>query len=710
MKNFLDLKWISSHPIAQFSIAIALGAISFFVVVGPQTLDFHNISWLQVGDPATHYLGWAFFRDDTWRFPIGLNPHFGSEIATSIIFSDSIPLIAFLLKPFGSLLPQPFQYLGLWVLVCFCFQAFFGFQLSKIITTDLWIRYAIVIIFIFSPPMLARFGETTSLCAHFLILAALYLNLRSNNDRQSLWWILLLTISVLVHFYIFVLILALWLADLADRLRCSIISTKFFLMEIVLGIFLILVVMWQAGYFSVPVDGLPLGAYGEDALNLNALFNPAGWSYVFPSTPYFYHAVAGFNYLGLGVLLVMPMTFIMAWRHLGCVYRHTQSHLFLVLALLLMTSFSISNTIHVGSLIVSIALPTELTKLATIFRASGRIFWPVYYAIVFFCLYWAFKKLQLNRARVLVYLIAIIQVADTSAGWLKSKAELNHRAQSEFQHINRFQSSFWQDARSRYHLYKKLTPLNQSTDWETLAYLAQANKSATNSAYFARANQNKLSLEAQLNSQRIISGKLEPSALYFLENRDVFRYAPYIKESDLLAFIDGMNVLAPNWHDCATCRPIATENLIKHTIAVFKDDGGFQFPGINTQLANYVFISGWARPEAWGIWSEGRYSEIALPGFLNQGAFLRIKARALINQRHPNQVVEVFVNGKHNQRVILAENENNQILITLPKSVASEVRIGFAFSNPVTPNALGLGDDTRQLSIGITSLEYQLLD
>ena len=101
---------------------------------------------------------------------------------------------------------------------------------------------------------------------------------------------------------------------------------------------------------------------------------------------------------------------------------------------------------------------------------------------------------------------------------------------------------------------------------------------------------------------------------------------------------------------------------------------------------------------------------MALPGFLNQGALLSIKTRALINHRHPNQVLEVFVNGKLNQRVILTKSENNQILITLPKSISPELRIGFAFSNPVSPQALGLGDDTRQLSIGITGLKYQLLN
>jgi len=35
------------------------------------------------------------------------------------VFFDSIPLLAFLFKPFTSLLPEPFQYFDLWLLACF---------------------------------------------------------------------------------------------------------------------------------------------------------------------------------------------------------------------------------------------------------------------------------------------------------------------------------------------------------------------------------------------------------------------------------------------------------------------------------------------------------------------------------------------------------------------------------------------------------------
>ena len=53
------------------ALRIAVPALSFlaglayaFVVIGPRVLKPFKLSWM-VGDPATAYLGWAFFRQET---------------------------------------------------------------------------------------------------------------------------------------------------------------------------------------------------------------------------------------------------------------------------------------------------------------------------------------------------------------------------------------------------------------------------------------------------------------------------------------------------------------------------------------------------------------------------------------------------------------------------------------------------------------------
>ncbi|WP_221178572.1 DUF6311 domain-containing protein, partial [Pseudomonas fluorescens] len=88
---------------------VLMGILAFFIVVGPRALNPMNIAWLDSGDPATHYLGWVFFRYSPWSFPLGLNPSYGLELGNAVIFSDSNPLFALIFKPFAALLPEPFQ-------------------------------------------------------------------------------------------------------------------------------------------------------------------------------------------------------------------------------------------------------------------------------------------------------------------------------------------------------------------------------------------------------------------------------------------------------------------------------------------------------------------------------------------------------------------------------------------------------------------------
>ena len=55
--------------------------------------------------------------------------------------------------------------------------------------------------------------------------------------------------------------------------------------------------------------------------------------------------------------------------------------------------------------------------LANVFRCSGRMFWPVFYAIIFVVI---FLIVRGNNTRTAVYLLGfalVIQIVDTSAAW-----------------------------------------------------------------------------------------------------------------------------------------------------------------------------------------------------------------------------------------------------------------------------------------------------
>ena len=86
-----------------YIIHILLLIISFFTslyLLGFDNLNFLNKNWLYLGDLSVYQIGWEFFRNDSWKFPLGFNHYYGLELANSIIFTDSIPLLAFIFKLF----------------------------------------------------------------------------------------------------------------------------------------------------------------------------------------------------------------------------------------------------------------------------------------------------------------------------------------------------------------------------------------------------------------------------------------------------------------------------------------------------------------------------------------------------------------------------------------------------------------------------------
>ena len=90
-------------------LPIALGFGAFLLIAGPFVLFPSNQQWLFGGGDATqHYLGWIFFRNGPWSIPLGLNPSYGFDINNSIVYTDSIPLLAI---PFKAL-----SFLVLWLM------------------------------------------------------------------------------------------------------------------------------------------------------------------------------------------------------------------------------------------------------------------------------------------------------------------------------------------------------------------------------------------------------------------------------------------------------------------------------------------------------------------------------------------------------------------------------------------------------------------
>ena len=79
-----------------------LGILMFLAIFGIEPLRYTGIGWTQHGygghDITQHQMGWMFYRNSPWTFPLCKALFLGYPQGTSISYTDSIPLAALFFK------------------------------------------------------------------------------------------------------------------------------------------------------------------------------------------------------------------------------------------------------------------------------------------------------------------------------------------------------------------------------------------------------------------------------------------------------------------------------------------------------------------------------------------------------------------------------------------------------------------------------------
>lgn len=115
------------------ALGAALGAAFFLWIAGLRVVSPTQIAWVMQSDWRFQFLGWHFFRQEPWRWPPGLiEGYHHAPFGTAVGYTDSVPIAAFLLKPFHAWLPMPMQYLGIWPLIAFVLQGVFGALIARV--------------------------------------------------------------------------------------------------------------------------------------------------------------------------------------------------------------------------------------------------------------------------------------------------------------------------------------------------------------------------------------------------------------------------------------------------------------------------------------------------------------------------------------------------------------------------------------------------
>ena len=381
------LLWQPIPGSLAYPVALTL-ALLFIAQLYPLGFLLGDAGFLETGDAAQHVSGWWFFASDDWHFPLLHTDRLNHPRGTSIAFTDSIPLAALLFKPLVAWLPRHFHYIGLWHAVAFTSQALgAAFLLRALNIRHILGTIAAVGLALLWPALLGRIGHA-ALMTHGLLLLALgfyFMGRRRvwSADNTTCAFLLLSIAALLIHPYLVAMCLALLVAFLVDlgiangRERWGWGSQALRLATVMaIGVG----VASLCGYFGATTSTVTEG-FGRYSMNLASPF--CGGRILNCITDGNGSQGEGANFFGAGVWLLLLIVMLQP-RTRGLSLRRFPA---LATVLLLLALYAVSNVVYLGAQrLFSYPLPDFLTPLTGTFRASGRFFWPVGYAVLFFAL------------------------------------------------------------------------------------------------------------------------------------------------------------------------------------------------------------------------------------------------------------------------------------------------------------------------------------
>jgi hypothetical protein len=583
------------------SYSLLVGTAVFIYVTGGAIINPSNRDWLMFGDAAQHYLGWEFFRHTPLlQWPIGANYPLGMELSSSIVFTDSIPIAAYIAKLFNPILPATFQYLGIWIWLCFVLQAFFAQRFLKFFLSNKAHVYLGACFVVLSPPLIYRLVHAgyghIALASHWLILASFCLYLRPG--RNDLRWSLLIALCWLIQAYFAPMVAAIWVASLVKRLLLSSESVPL-LKSIGVVALTSFFVMWACGYFLVGSNFNPEGwnyVFRWQPLSLvdSGTDGSTGWSSILPDRLQLDGETEAFSFLGAGVILLMAISLTRAAhqnRMTKLVIAISASAALTLLFVSIARSIPVSRVVSISAFLVIVAflcvvmlnlsrlsnswrtyvpliiavcmlavysmtnrvgfaqqtlfeypLFPPLRQFTETFRTHGRSIWPLYYLMLFAAIVIFAKTFSKKHVGSLLFALLCLQVFDSSSAVSLAR----HRFDSP-QWVSPMKDPRWEVFAKKYKHLVVVPPLNddQEERWIVIDEFANRYRMGTNSGSFSRFDQNVYTKSNQDRVAELISGKPNMDTLYMVDDLSVWETINQgeLVESSLI--IDNFRVVAP---------------------------------------------------------------------------------------------------------------------------------------------------------------------
>src|SRR5271167_15680 len=407
-------------------ISLVVGLIYALILMGPAPLNPHNTGWM-IGDPAMYYIGWELLRQDPhWHWPLTYTDRVGYPRGDSVALMDLNPLLAVLLKPLSPLLPEPFQYFGIEVILICVLQFFFATRLFRLILgpNPLGI-FLCSLFFLVGPPLIWNLTRHFAVSNHWLIIAALLIYFQAQQEsaqavrRFIIPGLTLAALAAATNPYVVlqvVLVLTATAMSLLWQHRLKLRSTVAFMAGMGL---ICAMVGYSLGFFITGGKGLGGVGYGyrEFSLSLLGPFDPYTYGSIlsrllphFPRRPIY----PGCAYLGAGVIflgILILILFGLQPEKRPSLDKHRVVPLLLCCVTLTLIAFSTRVTLGSATLI-DFDPRQHLTPLLGALRMSVYLFWVPYYVFLVAVLAAPFLLFRTSRANALLALVLVIQLID----------------------------------------------------------------------------------------------------------------------------------------------------------------------------------------------------------------------------------------------------------------------------------------------------------
>lgn len=652
---------MKKYSIFKYQIFLIITSISFcFYLLGPNYISPLNSEWLFSGDLSTYQLGWQFFKLDEWRFPLGINPNYGIYLNNSVVFSDSLPLVAIFFKIFKNFLPSEFQYFSIWILVCVYLQLYFSFKIIYKITNNLLYSAVSSLFFGIATVFIHRSGIHLSLFGQWIILSFFYVELLDKN--KFYYKNLIILLSTTIHFYFTIILLIIFFIEkVIDYFRNKKLI-KSILIQTSIILFSSLFLMYIIGYFSLNLDdGLGWG-YGYYNFNLNSFFNPVGqtniseviWSNFLAKREFQNGQIEGFSYLGVsGFIFLIIFLFNMFNKRNNIIYSNIKIFTICVIFLILSTS---NNIYFDQTSIINIPLNKFFYAIASIIRASGRLIWPIYYLIFIVGIIFIYQNFQKKISLLIILILLLVQIVDISKGLNQYKLGKQYDQKNNQIFVK---DKIWKGLSSNYEQIRLLEPQNQSKIYYLLSKtLFEEKFLKTDIVYLARANRQKI-IDMKYKIVNLLDiGDLDlfHKTVFISDNINAVRHVFHIYQNKLnYYFRDDLWIITKkkiNYNEVDNSNnlnDVYTHNFENNNSVNFNN---FKIAGI-----------GWDRKNlSDGLILEGYKSSLFLKIYgknCSEESLLKIKINQYYSQNPYPINLKVFINKQFIKQILIDKKEND---------------------------------------------------